>query len=127
MKNFIKNRYYGLGALVTLGFLGGAENARAADFSTIAENIVQSMEDLPGLLSAIAYMMGLLLGVVGVIKIKDHVENPSQTPLKDGAIRLASGGALFALPILFEAMRNTIGDGTAVSVPQLSEIQLGVR
>jgi hypothetical protein len=54
-------------------------------------------------------MMGLMLGVLGILKLKDHVENPSQTPMKDGAIRLASGGALFALPIVFEAMKNTIG------------------
>ncbi|MEZ5919460.1 MAG: hypothetical protein R3D66_06035 [Alphaproteobacteria bacterium] len=26
---------------------------------------------------------------------KDHVENPTQTPIKDSAIRLAAGGALF--------------------------------
>jgi hypothetical protein len=49
------------------------------------------------------------MGVLGVIKIKDHVENPTQTPMKDGAVRLAAGGALFALPIMFEAMSNTIG------------------
>lgn len=127
MKNVLKNKYYGLGAVITLGFFEGAKSAHAADFSTIAENIVQSMAELPGLLSAIAYMLGLLFGVIGIIKIKDHVENPDRTPLKDGAIRLASGGALFALPILFEAMRNTIGNGSAISVPQLSAVQLGIQ
>lgn len=93
--------------------LSGASQAHAQvgdnDFSVIAENIADSVEELPGLLSAFAYMIGLLMGVLGVLKIKDHVENPSQTQLKDGAIRLAAGGALFALPMLFESMQNTIG------------------
>lgn len=83
---------------------GGATN-----FGTIAENIVNSIASLPSLLSALAYMFGILLGVLGILKIKDHVENPGQTPLKDGAIRLAAGGGLFALPIVYDAMLTTVG------------------
>jgi len=49
--------------------------------------------------------------LLGILKIKDHVENPSQTPLQHGAIRLTAGGGLFALPIVYEAMQNTIGSG----------------
>lgn len=94
---------------VIAGLLTGAQAARANDFSDIAENITVSIERLPGLLSGLAYMFGMLLGVLGVMKIKDHVENPSNTPLKDGAVRMAAGGALFALPIVYESMSNTIG------------------
>jgi len=31
--------------------------------------------------------------------------------LQHGAIRLTAGGGLFALPIVYEAMQNTIGSG----------------
>lgn len=96
-------------------------------FSTIAENITTSIQDLPGLLSGLSYMMGMLLAVLGVMKIKDHVENPSQTQLKDGAIRLAAGGALFALPIVFEAMFNTIGSGQAVEAATLNKVDFAVQ
>jgi hypothetical protein len=72
-------------------------------------------------------MLGLLLGVVGVLKLKDHVENPSQTALKDGAVRLAAGGALFGLPIVFESMLNTIGTTNASIEPaQLRKLELRV-
>ncbi len=81
------------------------------DFSKISGNIIQSIQDLPGLLTGLSYMFGILLGVLGILKIKDHVENPQQTALKDGAIRLAAGGGLFALPIIFESMLATIGVG----------------
>jgi hypothetical protein len=71
-------------------------------------------------------MFGILLGVLGVLKIKDHVENPGQTPLKDGAIRLAAGGALFALPIIYEAMFETVGVGQQAQQGQLQGVQFGV-
>ncbi len=93
------------------------------NWSSISKNITTSIQDLPGLLSALAYMFGILLAVLGILKIKDHVENPSQTPLKDGAIRLAVGGALFAIPILSEAMFNTVGTGQAVSSSVLKKVQ----
>lgn len=102
-----------------------SQEASAADndFSDIGRNITESIEELPGMVTGIAYMMGLLLGVLGVLKLKDHVENPSQTPMKDGAIRLAAGGALFALPIVTEAMSNTIGITTAsVGPAKLSKV-----
>lgn len=101
--------------------------AMANDFSTISANIMSSIQDVPGLLSGLAYIMGVILGILGVLKIKDHVENPTQTPLKEGAIRLAVGGALFALPILFEAMFETIGnDQTGVVTATLDQADLGV-
>jgi len=137
MTNTIKKAYYKLGAAMTVGmtvgyvpgaFAGtvvkgsGGTYGDSFSFSSIADNIITSISNLPGLLSALSYMFGILLGVLGVMKIKDHVENPTQTALKDGAIRLAAGGALFALPILFEAMINTVGDGTATKAAVLNKV-----
>lgn len=92
------------------------------DFSDISENIIVSIQDLPKLLTGLAYMLGLLYGTTGILKIKDHVENPSNAKLQEGAIRLASGGALFSLPIVIEAMRNTIGIGAGVDQPTLQPV-----
>lgn len=113
---------------VIAAMLVGAQQAHANTFSDIAENITNSISQVPGMLTGLAYMMGLLLGVLGVLKVKDHVENPGQTPLKDGAIRMASGGALFALPIVYESMQNTIGDTSAFVAPaELNRVTFGVR
>lgn len=96
-------------------------------FNNIAENIVGSISDLPGLLTALSYLAGIMFGVLGVLKVKDHVENPSQTKLKDGAVRLAAGGALFALPIIYEAMVNTIGEGSGVDAPVLNKVKFDTK
>lgn len=74
-------------------------------------NVVQASSTLPGLLSAICYLAGLLLGVLAILKLKDHVLNPNQTPLSEGVKRFAVGGMLFALPIIINAVYNSVAAG----------------
>lgn len=108
----------------------GATEAHANNFSTISANVVSSIAGLPGLLTAVSYMFGLILGVLGILKIKDHVENPGQTPLKDGAIRLLAGGALFALPIIFESMTATLdsaGNGAGATAASMNSVSFNVN
>lgn len=93
-------------------FIVGASSsakAQSMNFNDIARNINDSVAELPGLVTGLAYLVGIVMGITGIFKLKDHVDNPSQTPLKEGAIRLVAGGALFALPILYDAMLTTIG------------------
>ncbi|MFK7838984.1 MAG: hypothetical protein AB8B83_01525 [Bdellovibrionales bacterium] len=86
-----------------------------AQVSAIATSITASAEDLPGLVSAFAYLLGLLFGVRGVLKLRAHVENPGngsgQTPLRTPIVSFIVGGALFALPMLLSAAQNTIDGG----------------
>lgn len=130
MLNNLKRKYLQVPAAFTVGMMAAspAHAGAGTNFSTIATNVTASMASLPGLLSALAYLFGIILGVLGVMKIKDHVENPSQTPLKDGAIRLAAGGALFALPIVYNAMFNTVdnGVGGVTNVAILQKVKMGV-
>jgi hypothetical protein len=98
-------------SLTLLCYLAGTSFAHAtnANFSTVAENITNSASRMPGLLTALAYGLGLMAGVSGIIKLKEHVETPNQAPLRSGVVRLITGGMLFALPIVYQAMTNTIG------------------
>jgi hypothetical protein len=97
---------------LAIGYLAASIEpaAASADFSSVASNINTSTTSLPGLITALAYGLGLMLGVQGIVKLKDHVDTPNQTPLRTGIIRLLVGGALFALPIVYEAMYNSIGN-----------------
>ena len=125
MITLLKRNYLNIGAAFMAGMMTTAP-AHANNFGNIASNITTSISNLPGLLSALSYMFGIMLGVLGVMKIKDHVENPGQTPLKDGAIRLAAGGALFALPIIYEAMFTTVGSGANATAATLNKVQFNV-
>ena len=134
LRKALNNRSLQMGAAFTVGVMMSSSPANAAaaaagnNFSTIAQNITNSVASIPGLLTALAYLFGILIGVLGILKIKDHVENPSNTPLKDGAIRLAAGGALFALPIIFEAMTNTTGNnGNGASAASVYKARFNVQ
>lgn len=74
-------------------------------------NVIESSADLPTLLAGICYLLGLVLAVWGVIKLKDHVTNPNQTPLSDSVKRFVAGGGFFALPAVTTAAYNTLADG----------------
>ena len=56
-----------------------------------------------------------VIGTLGILKIKDHVENPPGTPLKEGAIRLLTGGALLTMPTMLDVVQTTIDGGTGTS------------
>ena len=118
----LKKSYYAMGAAITVGAMTPSVAHAANNFGSIAKNINTSIASLPGLLTGLAYMFGILLGVLGIMKIKDHVENPTQTPLKDAAIRLLCGGALFSLPIILEAMTQTVGTGSGTSSAALQSV-----
>lgn len=117
------------GAAFVMGTMSSPAMAAPNNFNIIASNITTGIASIPGFLSALSYMMGLIFAILGVLKIKDHVENPSQTPLKEGAIRLAIGGALFALPIVTMSMQDLInaGDTTTINSNALQKVQMRVE
>lgn len=101
-------------------FFGGAVGLApdAGGINQLMENIFNSVDETPGIVTAISYLLGLLFCVAGILKIKEHVENPDQTPVKDAVGRLLIGGAMFALPTIFTAAYITIignpGNATGV-------------
>jgi intracellular multiplication protein IcmD len=121
MLKSINKTFATAGAAFTMGLMtmgdAHATGTSGQGFNAVADKIVGGISGLPGLVTALSYMMGLLFAVLGVLKIKDHVENPTQTQLKDGAIRLAVGGALFAIPMLTTAMNELVNTGKAQSAP----------
>ncbi len=129
MKATMKAKMMAGSAAMFIGLVSGVESAFAGNnFNKIVDNMESSISGIPGLISGVSYMMGILLGVLGILKIKDHVENPGSAKLQEGAVRLAAGGGLFALPIVYEAMRNTIGqDGTLVEAPKVKALKLDVQ
>ncbi len=74
----------------------------------IAQNISNSTTTLPGLLAAFMYLAGAVLLVTGLIKLKEHVDNERQTPLRTPIIRFIGAGLCFALPIITEALQRTL-------------------
>jgi len=87
--------------------------------SDVICNVMESTKTLPGFLTAIGYISGLLLAISALFKLKDHVINPTNTPLSDSMKRFIAGGALFSLPLITEATQNMLTDGST-SMSQVS-------
>lgn len=97
------------------------------DVNNILANILDAIEDVPGLITAFAYLGGLCLGVIGLLRLREHVENPEQTPLREGFIRLLIGGALFSLPTVYEAADAAIRGGGLGLMGNITSILSGVN
>lgn len=93
----------------TLGMLLGYLTGMT--FASVLLNIANFTNELPGLVAGVAYLLGLVIGANGVIKIKEHVEEPERVSAKESVIRLLIAGAMFALPPIFRMMYTTISGG----------------
>lgn len=119
----MKKTSHKLAAVATVGMMAHSGDAFAGggtNFSTVADNITTSSAGLPNLISIVAYIAGIGFAVVGVFKLKQHVDQPAQHPMKDGLVRLGCGGALLALPFLIDAMVGTVSAGTTGTGPEFS-------
>lgn len=79
--------------------------------SDVICNVLDATSGIPGFITAMAYLFGILLAIAALFKLKDHVLNPSQTPLSDALKRFVAGGALFSLPLITEAAQNMLTNG----------------
>lgn len=105
-----------LAAAATTAAVMGSTAAHATTgstvtLSTMVSNVSTSASAIPYFLGLLGYIGGAGFAFAGILKLKQHVDNPGQTPMKDGLGRLAAGGLLFCLPLLTAAMQGSIGNG----------------
>lgn len=98
----------GVGSIgISRRFCTGAQNGLTGVGDMLC-NVAKSIDSIPGLFTAFAYLCGLFLGVMGILKLREHVLNANQVPLADPIKRFIAGGAFFALPMVMEAAQNTL-------------------
>lgn len=105
-----------LAAAATMGMIAGsatdAHAQTATTFADMVKNILLASSGFHNLISVVCWIGGAGLGVAGIFKLKNHVDNPGQTPMKDGLVRLGCGGALLAFPFIMQAMQGSISNGS---------------
>lgn len=79
------------------------------DVNAVLGLILSSIESIPNFITALAYLLAMFMGVMGLIKLKDHIEDPDRNPLKEAFVRLFIGALLFSLPTVYDVMARTIG------------------
>lgn len=83
-------------------------------------NVIISWDGVADILTTIAWIAGAFLGVAGIFKFKDHVDNPQQTKLSEGVKRMLAGGMMLAFPFMLAAVRGSIFGAAAVGDDHLA-------
>ena len=107
-----------LAACATLGMIAGSASAAdaATTFRDMSNNMIAASGGFNNLISVVCWIGGAGLGVAGIFKLKMHVDNPGQTPMKDGLVRIGCGGALLAFPFIQQAMQGSISNGSLTKI-----------
>jgi hypothetical protein len=96
--------------LLSLSTLAFAEvgGSGAGNFTAYAGKVGTGTNNLAALINYVAYIMGILLVVQGIVDLKKHVENPGNTALRHGLIKLVTGGMFLALPFIAGMLQGTM-------------------
>jgi hypothetical protein len=78
-----------------------------------AINLTNEVGPVAPLISALFWLGGAVLMGAGALKIKEHAENPTQTPMRQGIARMAVGAVLLTLPFFSQFAANTLSAGNA--------------
>lgn len=108
-----------MAAAATAGMICASSSdafAQATTFADMSKNIVIATGNFQNLISTVCWIGGAGLGVAGIFKLKQHVDNPGQVPMKDGLIRLGAGGALLAFPFVMIGMAGSISNANTTKL-----------
>lgn len=78
------------------------------DLKAYGTEVSKKTNVITDIVSYICYIGGAILSALGVVDLKKHVENPSQTPMKNGLAKLGFGGVLLSLPFVSGVMAGTM-------------------
>ncbi len=92
------------GGLISFAYAGGGEQT----LGQIAETAVTSIAPIVDLIVAICYVAGIGFAGAGILKFKQHKENPAQVPLGTCFMLLFIGISLVWLPTLIKSTGATI-------------------
>lgn len=103
----------GGGGGVSLDLNNGPGYCGGTTIGAVICNVTESLTEdgVFGLLWGFSYLVGLILGALGIAKILEHVQDPRSVSIWEPIKRFIAGGALFALPTVIEALQETMTGG----------------
>ena len=94
----------------TAVWLVSSPAALAVSLGEMAQEAGEDLQLVPFFISVAFYILGIMIVGFGLIRLKRHVDHPSQTTIASGIIALIIGTALIAAPSII----NAVGDTFAV-------------
>ena len=102
-----------MGAALMTGMLSGFSSQALAQsgMDDYVDAVGEQATGWVDIINLTCYIGGAVMAGLGVIGVKQHVDNPGQEPLKKPLSKLGVGGALLAFPFV----ANVVQDGLAGS------------
>jgi hypothetical protein len=98
-------------AIATVLAVAWPHMAMAQSLQATSAALVDALKDMPTIMSGVSYLFGGLLVLGGANKLKMHAENPQQTPMSHGLVRLGVGGMIAGLPPFMGWINSTLSVG----------------
>ncbi len=103
-----------IAAVVALTLPGSAlaqAVAGGTDLGGAAQHMISAdIGPLAPLISSLFWVAGGVLMGAGALKLKEHAENPTQTPIRHGISRMAVGAVLMTIPFFSQFVTNTLSN-----------------
>ena len=95
-------------SLMALALLLIADYAMAANVGSVATSIKGSLSNVAKMLGAASYVIGTGMFMVAIFQLKQHKENPTQTPLSKPMLFFVVAASLLYLPTLMGVTSGTL-------------------
>lgn len=93
---------------ILIGYSCTVFSGTATTVADIANEIVDNLEKLPNLMSALSYIFGIVLGIKGVLKFKEHNESKGQVKLGVPIAMVVAASLFIGLPSFISAGAKTL-------------------
>jgi len=86
--------------------------AATTDLTSYVQSVSKNTDEISDIFNYCAFILGVILGALGIMDLKKHVESPGSIPLKHALTKLAFGGIFLGLPFAVGMVQATMMDTT---------------
>lgn len=121
--------YFGglLGLFFASEVLFAGSGGGGATLGDVAGNVRDTMNNVAQLITAVSYVAGVGFGVMGMLKLKAHKDQPAQVPLSQPMVLLVIAAGLVFLPSLIKSGGATIWGESAENANTKGTGVLGIE
>lgn len=117
MINFLAHKSIKFSALVTAFALQSPAvfaqttscNTTTSNLGEVAAELSCETGSLPLLFTSVSYVLGVGFTIAGLMKMKEYVDDPDRSFMKDALIRLGVGACLILLPFVIRTSAESFG------------------
>lgn len=111
-------RSLSLGLLGLVNIIANTSAYAVSGIGGVAASVTSNLADIAKLITAASYVGGMAFVVAGIMKLKQHKDNPTQVPISTGIVFIFIGSALIFLPTIFTVTGSTLfgASGTVAGV-----------